>query len=30
LPVLENDGRLLGYVAKTDLMLMLRERLAIG
>jgi chloride channel protein, CIC family len=30
LPVLEDDGRLLGYVAKTDLMLMLRERLAIG
>jgi chloride channel protein, CIC family len=30
LPVLENDGRLLGYIAKTDLMLMLRERLAIG
>jgi chloride channel protein, CIC family len=30
LPVLESDGRLLGYVAKTDLMLMLRERLAIG
>jgi chloride channel protein, CIC family len=30
LPVLDADDRLLGYVAKTDLMLMLRERLAIG
>lgn len=30
LPVLDADGRLGGYVAKTDLMLMLRERLAIG
>jgi CIC family chloride channel protein len=30
LPVLGDDGRLLGYVTKTDLVLMLGERLAIG
>ena len=30
LPVLGEDGRLLGYVTKTDLVLMLGERLAIG
>ncbi|MGZ5846513.1 MAG: ClcB-like voltage-gated chloride channel protein [Ramlibacter sp.] len=30
LPVLAGDGRLLGHVAKTDLVLMLRDRLAIS
>ncbi|HKB53820.1 MAG TPA: ClcB-like voltage-gated chloride channel protein [Ramlibacter sp.] len=30
LPVLEAGGRLLGHVTKTDLVLMLRERLSIG
>jgi CIC family chloride channel protein len=30
LPVVDADGRLLGHVTKTDLVLMLRERLAIG
>ena len=30
LPVLDADGRLLGHVAKTDLVLMLRDRLAIS
>ncbi|TFY97049.1 ClcB-like voltage-gated chloride channel protein [Ramlibacter humi] len=30
LPVVDGEGRLLGHVAKTDLVLMLRERLAIS
>jgi Mg/Co/Ni transporter MgtE len=30
LPVLDASGRLLGHVAKTDLVLMLRDRLAIS
>jgi CIC family chloride channel protein len=30
LPVVDADGQLLGHVTKTDLVLMLRERLAIG
>jgi CBS-domain-containing membrane protein len=30
LPVLDADGKLLGHVAKTDIVLMLRDRLAVS